>query len=71
MAKFCEYCGMPLREGVKFCPACGAQVKSIKRSPPAAEALENNDYQGERVRLCKDGKYRWKYEMNMITNPTI
>ena len=44
MAKFCEYCGTPLREGVKFCPACGAQVKAIKRSAPAAEALENNDY---------------------------
>ncbi|MCR5709952.1 MAG: hypothetical protein K6G79_05665 [Bacteroidales bacterium] len=24
-----------------------------------------------RVRLCSDGKYRWVYEMNMLTNPTI
>lgn len=24
-----------------------------------------------RVRLCEDGKYRWIYEMNMLTNPTI
>lgn len=24
-----------------------------------------------RVRLCDDGKYRWIYEMNMLTNPTI
>lgn len=24
-----------------------------------------------RVRLCDDGKYRWVYEMNMLTNPTI
>ena len=30
-----------------------------------------NDYQGTEVRLCEDGKYRWKYELNMITNPVI
>lgn len=24
-----------------------------------------------RVRFCDDGKYRWVYEMNMLTNPTI
>lgn len=29
------------------------------------------DYQGKEVRLCSDGKYRWLYEMNMVTNPTI
>lgn len=33
--------------------------------------MESVDYRGPRVRLCKDGKYRWKYEMNMLTNPTI
>ena len=30
-----------------------------------------NDYEGTEVRLCEDGKYRWKYELNMITNPVI
>lgn len=35
------------------------------------EPLVGNDYQGAEVRLCEDGKYRWKYEMNMLTNPTI
>lgn len=68
---YCKNCGQQLREGTKFCPACGTEVKAIKGSAPAAEVLENNDYQGERVRLCKDGKYRWKYKMNMVTNPTI
>ena len=29
---------------------------------------QNNE---ARVRLCDDGKYRWIYEMNMLTNPTI
>lgn len=32
--------------------------------------LESPDYSGERVRLCKDGKYRWTYPMNMLTNPS-
>lgn len=33
--------------------------------------IEDTSYEGKEVRLCKDGKYRWKYEMNMLTNPTI
>lgn len=28
-------------------------------------------YDGEKVRLCEDGKYRWTFAMNMLTNPTI
>lgn len=35
------------------------------------EALESPNYSGERVRLCTDGKYRWTYPMNMLTNPTV
>lgn len=38
----------------------------MKRDPVAS-----NDYEGAEVRLCEDGKYRWKYELNMITNPVI
>lgn len=29
------------------------------------------DYQGQKVQFCTDGKYRWLYEMDMVTNPTI
>jgi hypothetical protein len=29
------------------------------------------DYLGKKVELCSDGKYRWLYELNMVTNPTI
>ena len=68
---YCKNCGQELRDGTRFCPACGTEVKAVKGAAPAAEALEDNDYQGERVRLCKDGKYRWKYEMSFLTNPTI
>ena len=31
----------------------------------------DNNYRGKDVLLCNDGKYRWVYEMNMLTNPTI
>lgn len=35
------------------------------------DPVASNDYEGAEVRLCEDGKYRWKYELNMITNPVI
>ena len=31
----------------------------------------DKNYRGKDVLLCNDGKYRWVYEMNMLTNPTI
>ena len=34
------------------------------------KTVEKN-YQGEEVRLCNDGKYRWVYEMHLLKNPTI
>ena len=33
--------------------------------------IADNNYEGAEVRLCKDGKYRWKYDLNMIKNPII
>jgi len=30
-----------------------------------------NDYNGTRVRLCEDGKYRWTYPLDLLRNPTI
>ena len=35
------------------------------------ERLESTTYEGKEVRLCEDGKYRWTYPMNMLTNPSI
>ena len=35
------------------------------------EQLESTKYRGINVRLCTDGKYRWTYPMNMLTNPSI
>lgn len=30
-----------------------------------------NHSDNSRVQLCSDGKYRWVYEMNLLTNPTV
>ena len=38
---------------------------------PPAGPLADTDYEGSRVSLCKDGKYRWTYEFNMLKNPAI
>ncbi len=35
------------------------------------EPLESEDYMGEEIRLCTDGKYRWVYKMSMLKNPTV
>lgn len=35
------------------------------------EQLESPKYTGINVRLCTDGKYRWTYPMNMLTNPSV
>ena len=36
-----------------------------------SEQLESPKYTGINVRLCTDGKYRWTYPMNMLTNPSV
>ena len=33
--------------------------------------IADPSYRGTVVRLCSDGKYRWVYDLNMITNPVI
>ena len=29
----CPNCGLPLREPVEFCPACGARLENLRRMP--------------------------------------
>lgn len=36
-----------------------------------SQELADNKYDGRKVRLCKDGKYRWTYPMSMLKNPVI
>ena len=36
-----------------------------------SQSLEDNNYNGRKVRLCTDGKYRWTYPMSMLKNPVL
>ena len=33
--------------------------------------MDPNNYTGERVRFCEDGKYRWTHPLDLKKNPTI
>ena len=35
------------------------------------QQVPDKSYRGKDVQLCADGKYRWVYEMNLLTNPFI
>ena len=43
----------------------------MNKYPDTLPKPEKNDYTGNRVRLCEDGKYRWTYPMDMLGNPSI
>ena len=64
----CEKCGFPLEEGAPICPNCGEAQPLAEPAFPNAEDAERVT---ENIYLCKDGKYRWIYEMPMLKNPTI
>lgn len=70
MSRFCGNCGEQV-EGGKFCPSCGAPLDSADEQP---QKENNTSYQaspsGEIVK-GPDGVYRWAYDFNMFTNPTI
>lgn len=81
--KYCTNCGAQLPDEAKFCTSCGApQEVSAKENTPvekqekvdeytAAEKETDKNYEGEEIKLCNDGVYRWVYKLNMLTNPVI
>lgn len=80
MTRFCVNCGSPLQEGARFCPGCGTPVDIIKNPAPTPEPVRSNAYSeplrgddaiDHKVRQFNDGKYRWVYEMPILSNPTI
>lgn len=45
MSKFCEYCGAPLKEGVRFCTSCGHSVTQSAQ-PSEQTTYNQNQYNG-------------------------
>ena len=42
-----------------------------KEAEIKARGIADKKYDGEQIRLCEDGKYRWLYKLNMYTNPVV
>jgi hypothetical protein len=46
-------------------------MKNVIHHGQDGKALADKNYDGRKVRLCKDGKYRWTYPMSMLKNPVL
>ena len=71
---YCENCGTQLKDGVKFCPNCGAPQavgQPQATSQPQMASQPRPEELTARIQLCPDGKYRWSYEVNLWRNPSI
>ena len=42
-----------------------------RRKPSAQKLMSEGKRVSDNIYLCSDGKYRWVYEVNLFTNPTI
>jgi RNA polymerase subunit RPABC4/transcription elongation factor Spt4 len=50
---FCKKCGTPLKEGAKFCPACGQTVPAATAKPARGEAKPENLVSGEDEKIAE------------------
>ncbi|MBR7082902.1 MAG: zinc ribbon domain-containing protein, partial [Clostridia bacterium] len=57
----------PVTDGAEETPK---EKPKRKRKKPAAEPVEVEKI-SDSITLYSDGKYRWKYEMSLVKNPTI
>ena len=46
-------------------------MKKVTSQGQDSQGLEDVKYDGRKVRLCTDGKFRWTYPMSMIKNPVL
>ena len=77
--KYCSNCGAQLPDDARFCSNCGSTVapdttSSTMATPqqqPPSSPTPDDDQLKQGVQLCPDGKYRWIYELNMWTNPSV
>lgn len=76
MAKFCVNCGAELDDDARFCSSCGSRTDAPANTNAAYVDVNLSDvseavYVTPNIVYCPDGYYRWYYELNMLTNPTI
>ena len=64
----CKNCNYPVSERDRFCKNCGSQVVT---ETPAVGAPEQGTRISENITLGPDGKYRWRYDVNLIRSPHI
>ena len=72
---YCKNCGNPVDENARFCEHCGAFLSAA----PAAETPHGENTLAfpknapltvtDRVVRGEDGVYRWRYDVNLFTNP--
>ena len=75
MSSFCKNCGEQI-EGGKFCTACGAPVDGssgqiTNEQPRAEQSMSGRVSPSGEIIQGPDGVFRWAYDFNMLTNPTI
>lgn len=75
MSRFCTNCGAQIEDG-KFCSACGAPVDGTGEQIPQEQPRTEQNTSGwvspsGEIIQGPDGVYRWAYDFNMLTNPTI
>ncbi|SFS36176.1 zinc-ribbon domain-containing protein [Succinivibrio dextrinosolvens] len=65
----CSKCGKEIPNHSDLCPECGSKIETHK----AEKGSNDKKYKqvSSNIYLCKDGFYRWIYELNMLKNPTI
>ena len=77
--KYCSNCGTQMADDALFCTNCGTPVAN-GQTPNTTGSQQPNGNTNQQldeetlrqgVVLCADGKYRWIYELNMWTNPSI
>ncbi len=54
----CQNCGKKIREGIQFCPNCGAPVRNKQETEPEWEEYED-DYSEEENAAPKKRKWKW------------